>query len=742
VRFIKFVALVLALGLLQACAANLPTDNLLEKKLESKRGSSSQSSKRARLEQFLASRNAEAETPPGFAKIGNDRLIGAPIAQTSRFVDDKPQEITLNLVNVPIPQAAKSVMGDILEINYTVDARVAGNVTLQTSKPISKRQLLAMFEASLRDNNAAIVEGAGAYRIVPLEEAIRVLTPMETTPGEPDRPGVRPQMIVLRYVGAEDMRDVIAPMIPEGMLLNVDTKRNALILSGTTQEIAAIRETISIFDVDWMKGMSFALVPVKSSSPEDLVNDLESVFQTRSGPLKGIVRFIPNKRLKSVLVISSRSKYLADAAKWIRKLDALAESTRQNLHVYKVQNRTATDVAKVLQAVFQAKEGRQVAVEAGVAPKLASADTSLPEIGSQQPQPAPQTQEQTGGPETPIGGVDSTPGTEPQPQSAAPVTAEGQGDQAAIRVVADDSNNALLVFSTDADYRRVLDVLEEIDAIPNQVLIEAVIAEVTLDDDLRFGVRWFFGDGQNTGIFGDVGVNSAGNILKNFVRPFSGFSYILRASDIAFSLQALAAVTDVRVLSSPSLVVLDNKTAKLQVGDQVPFPVNEQSTGIGRDLITSFEQKDTGVILSVTPRINDSGRVTLDIEQEVSAAVPTTSSTTTDAPTIQQRKIKTSVVISDGESLALGGLIQEREETTKSKVPVFGDIPLLGNAFRQKRNFIKRTELLIFIRPRVIRSTEEARRVTDEFRKQLGVQAPRVRRIEPTPESEINRIFN
>jgi general secretion pathway protein D len=732
VRFIKLAILVLAAGLLQACAASLPGENLLEQKLESKRVAAEPTSKRARLEKFLASQNQSYETEqPGFAKLGNDRLTGAPVSQTSPFVDDKPQEITLNLVNVPIPQAAKSVLGDILEINYSVDARVAGNVTLQTSTPISKRQLLAMFEAVLRDNRAAIVEGGGTYRVVPLEDAIRVTTPIELGAGNLGEPGVGPHIIVLRYVGAEDMREVIEPMVPEGMLLKVDAKRNALILSGTSQEIAAIKETVSVFDVDWMKGMSFALVPLKSSSPDALVSDLEQIFETRNGPLRGVVRFVPNRRLKSVLVISARSKYLADAARWIRKLDALAESTQESLHVYQVQNRTATDLAKVLQAVLQAREGRQVAVEANVAPKLADADINASQGISQQ------SQEPVAGPETPSGGIDSTPPQPPDASVTTTVTAEaGGGDRPAIRVVADDSNNSLLIFSTDAEYNRIRDVLEQIDAIPNQVLLEAVIAEVTLDDDMRFGVRWFFGDDDNGGLLGGLGAR----LQKNFVAaPFFGFSYIFQANDIAFSLQALTAVTDVRVLSSPSLVVLDNKTARLQVGDQVPFPTG---TTTGETTITNFEQKDTGVILSVTPRVNDSGRVTLDIEQEVSAAVPTTSSTTTDAPTIQQRRIKTSVVVNDGEALALGGLIQERESTGKTKVPVLGDIPLLGNAFRQKSNRIARTELIIFIRPRVIRDVEEARRVTQEFRKQLGIKAPRVRRSEPTPADEAVRILN
>jgi general secretion pathway protein D len=195
-------------------------------------------------------------------------------------------------------------------------------------------------------------------------------------------------------------------------------------------------------------------------------------------------------------------------------------------------------------------------------------------------------------------------------------------------------------------------------------------------------------------------------------------------------------------LSSPSLVVVDNKKATLQVGDQVPI-VTQQARGVdaaGAPIVNAVELKDTGVILNVTPRVNDSGRVILDVEQEVSSVVRTTTSGI-DSPTIRQRKIKTSVVINDGEALALGGLIQERETNGKTKVPVLGDVPLLGNAFRQKTNAIARTELIIFIRPRVIRDMDEAKRITREFRHELGVQAPRVRRGEPTPGGELVRII-
>jgi general secretion pathway protein D len=505
------------------------------------------------------------------------------------------------------------------------------------------------------------------------------------------------------------------------MLLRADEERNALILSGTAREIASIKETIGVFDVDWMQGMSFALVPVRSSSPQSIVQDLDQVFQTKKGPLKGVVRFVPNDRLRSVLVISSRAKYLREATRWIKKIDVLAESSEDSLHVYHVQNRNASDLAKILESILGSGSSSQQAAESRVAPKFDPAVAETQQEG--------EAAAATGGPETPANGMDSVPDAQIYDQST------DQTRKSQTRVVADDANNALLIYCTDAQFDRIKLVLQEVDAVPNQVLLEAVIAEVSLDDDLRFGVRWFLGEDRDHGTFSDAASGAVSSV-------FPGFSYFLKANDISFSLNALSSVTNVRVLSAPSLVVLDNKTATLQVGDQVPIVTQSAKAVTAADapIVTNIELKDTGLILKVTPRVNDSGLVTLDIEQEVSSVVKTTTSGI-DSPTIRQRKMKTSVVVNDSEALALGGLIQERETTGKTKVPVLGDVPLLGNAFRQKTNAVGRTELVIFIRPRVIRDLNEARRVTAEFRKELSVQAPRVRRAEPTPGSELVRII-
>lgn len=727
IRYIcaRLVVFVLMAVLLQACASTMSGEDLLENRLKSSgKPAVDPTSKQAKLDKFLSTDPSQGQNSSfdGFTKPGTDRLVGSPISLNSSDYDKDAEDVTLNLVAVSIPQAAKSVLSDVLGLEYSVDSRVVGVVTLQTSKPISRSQLLELFEGILRDNSAAIVASGSTYRIVPLAEAARSTASLQAGEADQGKPGIRPELVPLQYVSAEDMKNVLEPMIPQGMLLRADGFRNALIMSGTAREVASIKETISVFDVDWMKGMSFELVAVRSSSPAAIVRDLEQVFQTRSGPLKGIVRFVPNDRLRSVLVISSRAKYLKDARQWINKIDVLAQSGEDSLHVYHVQNRNASDLAQILESVLGARGDAKISTESRVAPKLPAAIVGPSEMEGDA--------NLVGGPETPSSGIDIA-----QEEQSFAIQPE-QGRRNRTRVVADDANNSLLIFSSDTEFDRIQAVLREIDTVPNQVLLEAVIAEVTLDDDLKFGVRWFLGENDNHGTFSDSSTGAVSSV-------FPGFSYFLKANDIAFSLNAISSVTNVRVLSAPSLVVLDNKTATLQVGDQVPIVTQSAKAVSAADapIVTNVELKDTGLILRVTPRVNDSGLVTLEIEQEVSSVVKTTTSGI-DSPTIRQRKMKTSVVVNDSEALALGGLIQEKETTGKSKVPVLGDVPLLGAAFRQKSNAISRTELVIFIRPRVIRDLNEARRVTDEFRKELSVQAPRVRRSEPTPESELLRIIN
>jgi general secretion pathway protein D len=310
-------------------------------------------------------------------------------------------------------------------------------------------------------------------------------------------------------------------------------------------------------------------------------------------------------------------------------------------------------------------------------------------------------------------GAGGTGGAQSAPASAGPGASFTINGSDQIRVVADHTNNAILVWSTPNDYRMVVSVLRKLDQVPLQVLIEATIAEVRLNENLEYGVQWAFQSG-------DFSAKLANNTAGIVNAVFPGFNMVLNATEVQAALRLLSEVTDVEIVSSPQIMVLDNQPARLQVGDQVPVATGETISDTGILIQSSVQYFDTGVILEVTPRVNASGLVTLEILQEVSDAVVTESSQI-NSPTIQQRRIRSIVSVQSGETIALGGLIRERATDGSSGIPVLSDIPLVGNAFKTTDRGVERTELLVLITPRVIRGPAQAREVTDALRQRLTI---------------------
>lgn len=672
---------------------------------------------------------------------GSGRFVGEPPVGTIKWsVDPAEDGVTVNLVNVPAIQAAKTILGDILSVKYAVDPKIEGKITIQTPKPVSRSEIIDLFQSALRLNNATIVNADNAYRIVPLDQAaagasIRV----EDEPGEQIGSGL--QVVQLKYVTASEIRRVLEPIAPRGGILRTDDARNLITLSGNRQDIAAMMDAIALFDIDVMKGMSFALIPVNTSQPEAIASELKTIFASdREGPLAGMVQFVPNRRLGSILVISPQGQYLRRAENWVRRLDAQAQGSEKQLFTYTVQNRRAQELVDVLQSMFSNElNGKAPAANRGVAPNY--------QVASAQSVSVQQSAGQGFTTSSPSKGNTSMPGSSSSvsPQLAGAVNTSSNslqfgGDISAdgprVKIVADDAENTILIEATKRDYQRVFRVISSLDVMPKQVLIEAIIAEVSLNDDLKFGVRWYLQKKASTFTFSDA-VSGAVNSV------FPGFSYALTAANVAATLNALNKITDVNVVSSPSLTVMDSRPAVLQIGDQVPI-TTQSAAGVltpGAPIVNSVSYKDTGVILSIVPRINKSGRVLLEIEQEVSTVASTTSSNI-DSPTIRQRRIKTSVVVNDGDALLLGGLIQDSRTVTRAQIPILGDIPIVGNAAKFKDNEVGKTELIIVIAPHVIRNLIEAGRITEEYRRQFAVYGPQRRMRERGLEQSIRRTFN
>ncbi|MDZ4842777.1 MAG: type II secretion system secretin GspD [Hyphomicrobium aestuarii] len=705
---------------------------------------------------------SQAGSPTGGSPTGGSPAGAAgssPNGKAGVTVSD--EGVTLSLAGASIPEVARTVLGDVLGLNYAVAEGVKGSITLQTSEPIPRRDLLKLFETLMRQEGAVLLVDNGLYRIVPSEGAraggVR---------GRPREAGLTNVAIPLRHIAPAEMQRILGSVVPQSTSVQVDENRNLLLVSGIPNEIASVRETVATFDVDWMRGMSFAILPLESADPVAIAQELDTIFANdRSSPTKGIARFVPNQRLKSVLVISSRPAFIAKAREWVKRLDLVGQENAKQVQVYRVQNRPATEVAALLQKVYMPQGDRAGGDARGaIAPGQAAATLSsvgdgigaptglgsapaftVPRNAAGEPQPIPPvtpfpvTAPTTGGDGSPSSsglGPASAGSTTGAPATTGSIVSTVPDDRTSgIQVVADDTNNSVIVTATRSEFKRVKAVIAQLDVAPAQVLLEATIAEVTLNDNLRFGLRWFFQNGNNRASLTDLATGAV-------TSRFPGFSYFLNTPNIQVALNALSDVTKVDIVSSPSLTVLDNKKALLQIGDEVPIATQSAVSIVapGAPIVNTVSFRSTGVILGITPRIGENGRVLLDIEQEVSNVTATTSSSI-DSPTIQQRRIKTQVAVGSGESVVLAGFIQDRAEKGQQQVPLLGNLPVLGNLFKDKDDRIRRTELLIAITPQILTDPNQIRGVAAEFRDRLNLTTRPQRQAPPDLHEQIDRVL-
>jgi general secretion pathway protein D len=634
---------------------------------------------------------------------GSGRVVAEPLGRPGVTTDEAGDMVSLNFVETGILEVVDVVLSKTLDLNYVIDPRVQGTVTARTSKPIPRKNVLAVLANILALNGAAMVESGGVYNIVPVEAVASMPKVVVTPSRHPQRQGVGTYVIPLEFASVASVQEIVASQVSPGFQLAVDHGRNILIFTGPAQEAQSITEMVSVLDVDVLAGMSFALFPVQSTSAQDVTAELEALFaEDAVGAINGVVRFLPVDRLNAVLAIASRPAHLELAGEWVARLDRTDAGAGQRTFVYYVRNGRASDLADILNQVFvgtPSQRGGEARRPAVVAPGLEPVELFAPPRAPLDPG---ETVAAETPPETEVFRAEAPSGGTSRPSS-----------DSGSRFVADERNNAIIVIATAEQYRMIEGTLRQLDILPLQVLIEATIAEVRLNDVLEYGLQWFFENGDVSG--------SSTNNLDGIVGPsFPGFNLVLDTSDVKVVLNALSEVTDVEVVSSPQLMVLDNQLARLQVGDQVPVATQSAVSNIDPDAptVNSISYFDTGVILEVTPRVNATGLVTLDIALEVSDAVETQISTI-DSPTIQQRSIKSIVSVQSGETVALGGLIRERSTDSVSGIPILKDIPLLGNLFKSTAQDGLRTELLVLITPRVVRGPAQAREVTDELRRRL-----------------------
>ncbi len=686
-------------------------------------------------------------------------------AGTGKFVNNQPLpkssggegQVTFNFENQPIQAVVKAILGDMLQDNYTIAPNVGGNVTYSTSKPIRREDALPVLEMLLSWTGNALVREGSRYTVLQSKDAI----PGKLTPhlGASAQPGYALRIFPLRYMSASETAKLLKPYAKPDAFVNIDPNRSLLVLAGTPSELDNYARTIDTFDVDWMKGMSIGVFTMQHVEVTKLLPDLLKIFGTEGeSPLAGMFRFMPIEQTNAIVVITPQPEYLRQAEEWLYRLDRGGAENAVQLYVYNVKNLKSPDLADYLSQIFLGTSGtsHRSSTSGSVGPGLRS--TSLGGSGGGI----------GGGVGGSLGGSNSmnyqsslrpqsnleksTPAT--GTTTGAPGTTGAGKKESDIRISAIEENNQILVMAQPFEWEQIQAAVRRLDVQPLQVQIEARVLEVSLTGALQYGVQWWLGNlktangsydptnGRNPypnphdrlgETFGSAGPSSTGT------NPATAFwSYI--NSKFQVQISALETSGIAKNLSAPSLVVNNNQEASITVGTQIP--INQISytglTGVGTTGsattaagLSSVQYLSTGVTLNVKPRVNPGGLVYLDISQEVSTPGPIPASGN---PQIAQRTLQTEVAVQSGQTLLLGGMIQDLTSNGNQSVPLVNKVPVLRDLFGSTDNTKNRTELIVLITPRVISNSDEAQQMTIEYSRQFESLAP-LRAATPPPSS-------
>ena len=624
-----------------------------------------------------------------------------------------PGDVTFNFEGEAIQAVIKAILGDFLQENYVIAPGVQGTVTFSTARPINAAQARTVLEYLLAQNGLAMVHRDGRYTVLPVAQAI----PGNLSPrsGGAAPRGFEVRVVPLRFVAATEMEKLLAPFVKQGGIVRADNARSLLLLAGNGADLTTYMDTIEVFDVDWLKGMSVGIFPLERVEAAVVAPELEKVFgEGSNSPLAGMFRFLPIERMNAILVITPQPSYLKKAEEWLGRLDRGGADAGTQLFVYYVKNVKAADLAENLTDVFGGSTGSKPAgaVSGGsVVPGTESVEIRNYDSNRQQERDRDIAQGKVAPP--PAGLV-----------GAAPVAAGGDGiairSSDDIRITAIEESNALLIRATAGQYDSILRAIKRLDTVPLQVHIEARVLQVVLKDDLSFGVQWFFENARPD--LDPLPVRPDNDVWKTWAGTIAGggLGWTFVTDNIDVIVNTLEDASDVKVVAAPSLVVLNNKQASINVGTQIPVVSSFVNSGVGGGIDNNFNQsyvqfRDTGVTLDVTPRVNPGGLVFMEIKQEQSNPGPASAAVAGNVP-VDKRTIQTEVAVQSGETVLLGGLIREGTTTGQAGVPFLSRIPVLGGLFGNQTRGWERQELLVMITPTVIENVQDARDVTDDYK--------------------------
>lgn len=716
------------------------------------------------------------QTQPGRSKaksaiyVGDPDVAPASASAPANSATPSGDGFDLNFENAPVTTVAKVILGDILGVGYTIDSRVQGTISLSSGRPIPRSDIAYVLENALRLSGIALIRDSSGYRLTPQGDAVGAGA---IERGERAEAGYGVSVVPLRYVSAPTILKLIDSFVTKPNMARADASRNLILVQGSGSERSNAVELVLSFDADWMKGQSVGIFPIENSNPEPIIAELDKILDSGDGGVsQNVVKFQPISRMNAVLAVTRKPDVLRKVEVWIRRLDN-ASNSRSSVHVYNVKYGEARQMAQVLNGIFVTGGGSgglgdgasgQIAPGSGMAAS-SSSSSALNRLGAGgnsgqsgsggsgglSSSSSSRSSGGGGGFGGAQGGSGSTPGGggslvesrggglfEGAGGGLGGSGGGGGGAQSAmqgVRITADSVNNTLLIYASQEQYSTIERTIRQVDRPQLQVAIDATIAEVTLNDNLSYGVQFYL-QSRNLGLQPDRGslLNTAANAVTNTLinRAFPGFNFLIgKETAPNVILDALHGVTDVKVLSNPSVVVIDNQVATLQVGDEIPVSTGSANVlTTNNTVVNTIDYRNTGIILRVVPRVNANGNVRLDVEQEISNVAPTTPASSL-TPTVQQRKVRSSVAVASGQTVLLAGLISERQSGGRNGIPLLDDIPGAGILFSQTSKATTRTELIIFIRPQIIRDGLDAHFVAEELRTKLkgsigpvGVQQP------------------
>ena len=575
---------------------------------------------------------------------------------------EKKLQISLDFEGADLLDFLELVLGETLQVNYAVDPAARAKITAHIHGRFFPQELIEIARAILELHDLELVSQGKLWRVVPIHKLGEVEE-------KPSFLAVRP-----RYITASSLVPLLRSFLsPQARVLS-DRSTNILIIIGRPDNLKNALQIIKLVDQGGGTGFQYRIYPCQVLSAEVLTRYVEEALRSTALRQNGLfqrVKLIPLKELDQILVVARNEEDMERAWSLMQTLDR-GEFKGEEIFIYQVENGDAEEIAKLLEDIFsQGKSsGRKTVIKAKKS-RVSTISAAL----------------------------------------------EGR-----VKIVPDKTNNMLLIRATKEDYRNILKILRKIDIIPRQVVIEVLIAEITLNKALEYGLEWYLKTQfklEGRPISGEM-VFSRENRGPVTLGSASAFTYALfRGDSLRSLLYALSSISKINILSNPVLLATDNKEAHIQIGQEVPI-ITQKVTNTSASIPTitsSVQYRDTGIILRVKPHINSSGLVKLDIVQEVSNAQKNYLGL--DSPLITKRRVETSLVVEDGQTIILGGLIDTRNEIGKTGIPILRDLPLMGKLFEWTTTSRDRTELFVAITPHVVRSREEAERVMRDFKRRI-----------------------